>query len=417
MRRIAIITARAGSKGLPDKNMLMVDGKPLMAYSIEPAIESGLFDKIILTTDSQEYLDELEHYPIVCHKRAPHLATDTSTSFEALEDVINSIGVDTFDYFVQLQPTCPMRTAQHLQEACAQFESAWDRYDFCASVVAASKPTVLTKPIEPDGSLKHFDIDYSCYRRQDQIPEFSANGVIYIAKGRAYLEQKHFYGSRSMAYFMDHTSSIDIDTRDDFEKFYYLIQQRHKDRHLLDYVRREIRLKESEFAHPADVSLVGDSLLALWGIETLSGKKIQDVAIQGIITPQYHDLVLGIETLKLSPIVVLSLGRSDLRRSTDVAGIASDIERVVSVLQDREEVRRILLLECLPTLFRVDCHNVLIQRLNESLRAIPKVEFVELRGSFANRYGKLNHRYTYDGFHLNVEGYNLLATELSSRIL
>lgn len=352
----------------------------------------------------------------MCYMLRPaHLALDTSTSYDVLEHVIYELGLNSFDYFVLLQPTSPMRTAQHLREACAQFEAAWDHYDFCASVVATSKPTVLTKPIEADGSLKHFNIDYSRYRRQDQTPEFSANGVIYIAKGQAYLEQKHFYGARSMAYFMDYTSSIDIDNRDDFEKFYYLIQQRHKDRHLLDYVKREIRLKENLFVHPADVSLVGDSLLALWEVGQLAGLQVQNVAIQGIIGPQYQTLVLQRgERVLLSPIVVVSLGRSDLRRSEDVDAIASSIERVVAEVRKHPEVERIVLLECLPTLFRVDCRNTPIHQLNDRLRHMPGVEFAAIADAFTNQYGKLDHRYTYDGFHLNSLGYELLSAQLSS---
>lgn len=414
MRRIAIITARAGSKGLPDKNMLMVDGKPLMAYSIEPAIESGLFDSIILTTDSQEYIDLLSHYPITPVLRPAHLALDTSTSYDVLEHVIQEIGVDQFDYFVLLQPTSPMRTAKHLREACGQFEASWDKYDFCASVVPTSKPTVLTKPIEPDGSLKHFNIDYSRYRRQDQTPEFSANGVIYIAKGQAYLEQKHFYGARSMAYFMDSPSSLDIDNREDFEKFYFLIQQRNKERNLLSYVKREIRIKGDTFSHPADISFIGDSLLALWDAETLAGKAVQNVAIQGITAPQYRSLILNkIQNLRLSPTVILSLGRSDIRHSEDIESIFADIQSIVSALQARTEVKRILLLECLPALFRVDCRNAPIQALNQKLQSITGIEFIKLSGAFSNKYGKLDPRYTHDGFHLNEEGYQLLHSQLA----
>ncbi|MFC0308280.1 cytidylyltransferase domain-containing protein [Gallibacterium trehalosifermentans] len=63
MKKIAIITARAGSKGLPQKNVLLAYGKPLVAYTIEAAISSQQFEKIIITTDSQEYIDLLSHYP------------------------------------------------------------------------------------------------------------------------------------------------------------------------------------------------------------------------------------------------------------------------------------------------------------------------------------------------------------------
>lgn len=81
MKKIAIITARAGSKGLPDKNMLMVDGKPLLSYTIDPAIESDLFDKIILSTDSQEYIDLLSSFnypPPIRRKIVLYVAPCTS---------------------------------------------------------------------------------------------------------------------------------------------------------------------------------------------------------------------------------------------------------------------------------------------------------------------------------------------------
>lgn len=87
MKKIAIITARAGSKGLPNKNVLLANGKPLMAYSIEAAIESGQFEKIIVSTDSQEYIDLLSHYPIEFIKRAEHLASDKASTFVVIEDV------------------------------------------------------------------------------------------------------------------------------------------------------------------------------------------------------------------------------------------------------------------------------------------------------------------------------------------
>ena len=169
MKKIAIITARSGSKGLPNKNVLLVNGKPLMAYSIEAALESQLFNKVIVSTDSQEYIDLLNHYPIEFIKRAEHLASDTASSFVVLEDVLTRYS--NYDYFVLLQPTSPLRTAQHIQEACSKFEEQSEQFDFLVSVTKSDKSTALIKPIEADGSLKHFQLDYSNYARQKHLTE------------------------------------------------------------------------------------------------------------------------------------------------------------------------------------------------------------------------------------------------------
>ena len=96
MKKIAIITARSGSKGLPNKNVLFANGKPLMAYSIEAALESREFEKIIVSTDSQEYIDLLSHYPIEFIKRSAELSSDKASSFIVIEDVLNRIAAADF---------------------------------------------------------------------------------------------------------------------------------------------------------------------------------------------------------------------------------------------------------------------------------------------------------------------------------
>ena len=178
MKKIAIITARSGSKGLPNKNVLFANGKPLMAYSIEAALESGEFEKVIVSTDSQEYIDLLSHYPIEFVKRSAELASDKASSFVVIEDVLNKYQHLDFDYFVLLQPTSPLRTAQHIQEANTRFEANFEKFDFLVSVSDAHKPTTLTRQIDEDESLKNFKLDYSNYARQQYHPEYSPNGAI-----------------------------------------------------------------------------------------------------------------------------------------------------------------------------------------------------------------------------------------------
>ena len=316
MKRLAIITARGGSKGLPDKNMLMVNSKPLLSYSIEAALESKCFDDIVLTTDSEEYIELLSHYPISFLHRDKSLASDKSSSFDAIKDVITREQFQGFDYFVLLQPTSPLRTAEQTRQICSYFEEHITQYDFCVSVSNSHKPTVLTRPIDTDNSMKYFDIDYSNYSRQNYLPEYSPNGVFFIAKPDAYLEHKHFYGDRSIAFRMDKRGSIDIDDREDFEYFYFITQQQKRQELLLKQAKHEIKLKTATFHESADISLIGDAHFGQWDIDYIGNKSVQNIAFTSITTEQYLDLILSKGLIKeLADTIIISFGINDIRRN------------------------------------------------------------------------------------------------------
>lgn len=215
MNRIAIIPARSGSKGLKDKNIIDICGKPLLAYSLEAALKSNLFDKVILSTDSQKYAQIGKSFGAEIMMRGEKLSDDKATTFMVIEDILNRLE-KTFDYFVLLQPTSPMRTEEHIKEAVELFEKHFDDFDFLVSVKEAEHANVLVKPIEDDLSLKHFDTDFSNYRRQG-YKDFSPNGAIFIAKVQEYLKQKHFFGAKSLAYKMNKIDSVDIDDELDYK--------------------------------------------------------------------------------------------------------------------------------------------------------------------------------------------------------
>ncbi|WP_373819036.1 cytidylyltransferase domain-containing protein [Glaesserella sp.] len=420
MKKIAIITARAGSKGLPNKNVLLVNGKPLMAYSIEAAIESGMFDKIIVSTDSQEYIDLLSHYPIEFIKRAAHLAGDKASSFVVIEDVLQQYSGIEFDYFMLLQPTSPLRTATHIREACEKFEKNFAQFDFLVSVSDAHKPTTLTRVIDEDESLKYFQLDYSNYARQQYHPEYSPNGAIFTAKPDAYLVQKHFYGEKCIAYFMDKSVSIDIDDRQDFEYFYYLIQQQNKDKVLLESITKEIHYKQSYFNADSDITFIGHSQLAQWYVEEINGNKINNLAISGITAEQYDSLVLTPHLKRVAQRVVILLGVNDLRRQdTSVDKAVASVLKVVDGVKKLNPQADIYVLECLKTVFRVDCSNADIDEFNRKItpQLLERhVKVVALNAEFEDKYGKLDIRYSNDGLHLNEEGYAKLAHILKKEI-
>ncbi|WP_025342330.1 cytidylyltransferase domain-containing protein [Mannheimia varigena] len=418
MKKIAIITARAGSKGLPNKNVLLADGKPLMAYSIEAAIESKQFDKIIVSTDSQEYIDLLSHYPIEFIKRAEHLASDKASSFVVIEDVLNQYKSVDFDYFVLLQPTSPLRNAEHIREACEKFERNFEQFDFLVSVSDAHKPTTLTRVIEEDESLKHFQLDYSNYARQLYHPEYSPNGAIFSAKPTAYLEQKHFYGAKCLAYFMDKDVSIDIDDRQDFEYFYFILQQRNKEKVLLETIKRSILMKKENFREVKEIALIGHSIIEYWDIEYLSGKAVNNLGIAGISTKEYSELILDKGLISALPKdVVLMFGTNDLvRNAWSDEKILADINRLIAQLKAIRSDIQISFLEITPTAFRVDRNNNDIRLLNQYLKANLAVKWIELDKAFSDKYGKLDLAYSNDGLHLNAKGYEKLTAILEKEL-
>lgn len=418
MKKIAIITARAGSKGLPNKNVLLADGKPLMAYSIEAAIESEQFEKIIVSTDSQEYIDLLSHYPIEFIKRAEHLASDKASSFVVIEDVLNQYKSTHFDYFVLLQPTSPLRTAQHIREACEKFERHFENFDFLVSVSDAHKPTTLTRVIEEDESLKHFQLDYSNYARQLYRPEYSPNGAIFSAKPSAYLMQKHFYGPKCLAYFMDKNVSIDIDEQQDFEYFYFILQQRNKDKILLENIKRSILIKKENFREVKEIALIGHSIIEYWHIEKLNGKLVNNLGIAGISSNEYSELILnkGLIT-ELPKDVVLMFGTNEIvHDGWNDEQVLADINHVINQLKAIREDINLYFLEITPTAFRVDRNNNDIRLLNQYLKDNLNVKWIALDKAFSDKYGKLDLAYSDDGLHLNENGYAKLTTILEKEI-
>lgn len=215
MKKISIIPARSGSKGIKDKNIIELCGKPLMAYSIEAALESRVFDRVIVSTDSDRYGRIAEYYGAEVMYRGEELSGDRTPTYHVIKDLLGRIE-ENIDYFVLLQPTSPMRDAGHIKESVSLFEGHFDTFDFLVSVKEAEYAGALVKPIGNDNSLKFFDIDFSGYKRQ-LYQEYSPNGAIFIGKPKEYIKQGHFFGSKGMAYKMSDVDSIDIDTELDLE--------------------------------------------------------------------------------------------------------------------------------------------------------------------------------------------------------
>lgn len=217
MKNIAIIPARSGSKGLRDKNIKLLDGKPLMAYTIEAAKASGQFDVIHVSTDSERYAEIAGNYGAdVPFLRDQDLAGDTANTWDVLRAVLRKyedLG-KKFDMVTLLQPTSPLRDAEDIKGACELFEKK--NADSVVSVCMTEHSPLLCNTLDGNLSMKNF-IDMEKVGRRQGLPDYyRLNGAIYIQKVPLMMEGATLYGDKSYAYVMKKEKSVDIDDAFDF---------------------------------------------------------------------------------------------------------------------------------------------------------------------------------------------------------
>lgn len=217
MRNLAVILARSGSKGLKDKNIKELNGKPLMAYTIEAAVASGKFDTVHVSTDSEQYAEIARKFGAdVPFLRDAELAGDYASSWDALRSVVKEYEKrgNVFDTVTLLQPTSPLRNADDIRGAFELFEEK--QADSVVSVCEVDHSPLLCNVLDDSLSMDGF-IDMSKVgRRQELSTYYRINGAIYIQKTKFLMEGASVYGEKSYAYIMDKRKSIDIDDEYDF---------------------------------------------------------------------------------------------------------------------------------------------------------------------------------------------------------
>lgn len=222
MKILALIPARAGSKGIPDKNIKIVDGDPLIHYTIKAALKSKFLNKenIICSTDSKKIADiARDHGARVPFLRPKEYATDEAESISVALHALKWMRKNEnkeYTHLLLLQPTSPLRRAEDIDEAIEIMKEK-DK----DSVVSVTKPFFKPfnlKKINSDGELEDFyDRSYDYSRRQEAPDAYHPNGAIYLTKTEVIFEKKDFYGEKSLPYMMDKISSIDIDEPIDLE--------------------------------------------------------------------------------------------------------------------------------------------------------------------------------------------------------
>ena len=212
---LAIVPARGGSKRLPRKNVLDLAGKPLISWTIEAGLKSKYIDKVIVTSDDDEILETSKRYGAQIIRRPHDLASDTTTTFDALKHTIDNI--EKYDYIVLLQATSPLRDEKHIDESIELLESK--KADAIVSVCEMDHSPFWSNTLPKDNSMSNFISDEVKNKRsQDLENYYRLNGAIYICKTDKLLEEKTFFLKDNIfAYKMDRESSVDIDEELDFK--------------------------------------------------------------------------------------------------------------------------------------------------------------------------------------------------------
>jgi len=212
---LAIIPARGGSRGIPDKNIAPLGGRPLLAWTIAAARTAGSVSRTVVTTDSPRIAAVAEVQGAeVPFLRPAELATDETPGVlpivHALEWLDAHEGYRP-EWVLCLQPTSPFRTAQDIDAAGALAEA--QRADAVVSVSAAAQHPLWMKQVLPGGRLADYLTSPApATRRQDLPPVYALNGALYLARREMLLRTQSWYTERTYAYIMPPERSLDVDT-------------------------------------------------------------------------------------------------------------------------------------------------------------------------------------------------------------
>ncbi|MPS31267.1 MULTISPECIES: cytidylyltransferase domain-containing protein [unclassified Salinivibrio] len=225
-KAIALIPARGGSKGLARKNVLPVNGKPLIAWTIEAALHSEHLDEVYVSTEDEEIARVSEAFGAQVIPRPAELASDQASSIDVITHALSWLEQHAVDCDVMalLQPTSPLRKAQCIDNALALYRDK--DADFVISVFEPQHTPVKAYIAQHDGSISGLFSDDAPYQRRQDLPRaFQPNGAIYIFSAAEFKRHNYFPRSKVFPYVMSEYLSADIDTKQDLD----VVEQRMKE--------------------------------------------------------------------------------------------------------------------------------------------------------------------------------------------
>lgn len=224
---LAIIPARWGSKGIPLKNIIDLDGKPLIVYSLDSAQKSQYLDRVIVSTNSLEIKQVAESYGAdVPFMRPEALAEDTSKTIDAVVHAVNWLKEhqnERYDFVMVIQNTVPLRKNWHIDEAIETLLNSEERS--LVSVSEVEDHPFLMRTIASDGLLENLLPMNSTIRRQDMPKYYKVNGAIYLQKLDEFFDADVSLNDGVLPYIMEQRYSVDIDTYLDLQLVLYYLQK------------------------------------------------------------------------------------------------------------------------------------------------------------------------------------------------
>ena len=211
-----LIPARGGSKGIPNKNLVKINGKPLIYYTISEALKVFTKDNIYVSSDSNEILSFSESFGVNTIKRPKSISGDKSSSSDVIKHFINFLDQNKCNFdIVYLQPTSPLRSSSHINDAIQFYKN-----NECSSLVSVSESneypsktyTLKDNYLEPLlGKNNYQEI------RQDISPTYYPNGAIYIFNKESFLIEQRIPTNKVIPFMMSRVDSLDIDDNIDLQ--------------------------------------------------------------------------------------------------------------------------------------------------------------------------------------------------------
>jgi len=225
---LCTICARIGSKGVKNKNFKLINGKPLILYTVEQAIKSKIFDVIIISTDNSKIKEiiNINNKSILFRKRPKHLADDKSSKIDVIKDAL-SFAEESLKYefntIMDLDVTCPLRNLVDIKKSLNKFVNKKSNVLF--SVCESNKNPYFNIVEKKKNSIQLVINSRKIFKSRQKAPKtFDINGAVYLFKRSVLKKLKTQYGNKTDIYVMPQDRSIDIDTNNDWKMVNYFLK-------------------------------------------------------------------------------------------------------------------------------------------------------------------------------------------------
>ena len=214
-RVLAIIPARGGSKGIPNKNISKVGGIPLIGWTIDQAQKSNLITEIFVSTDSDQIAEYARSFGVRADPLRPDfLSTDESKTADTVKHVIEMYSLEgvNFEYIILLEPTSPLRKNDDIDSCIKILESAKHEFDAVVTIGQTRDNPILLRTLSEDGILKPFFKSELTESRRQELPNvYFPFGVAYLIKSDVFLRDLTFYPERTTGYPLSDWQCFEID--------------------------------------------------------------------------------------------------------------------------------------------------------------------------------------------------------------